>query len=133
MARGKIHLTLYFLGFAGAALFTILLIRQGVTAVGATIAVSPTALLVPGTGPASVLPTLTLAGTISSIAQVQVQAGATSSVVNLDVGAPAKHIAEGNHQFQQQPCRMRFRARLQLFRDSARQSIICSFIKRRTR
>jgi putative membrane protein len=37
-ARGKIHLTLYVLGFAGAALFTVLLIRQGVSAVGAAIA-----------------------------------------------------------------------------------------------
>lgn len=54
-----------------------------------TVAVSPTALLVPGNGPAGVLPTFTLAGAISSVAQVQVQAGATSSVVNLDVGAPA--------------------------------------------
>ena len=48
------------------------------------VAVSPTALLVPGTGPAGALPTFTLAGAISSVAQVQVQAGATSSVVNLD-------------------------------------------------
>jgi hypothetical protein len=49
------------------------------------VAVSPMALLVPGTGPAGALPTFTLAGAISSVAQVQVQAGATSSVVNLDV------------------------------------------------
>jgi uncharacterized protein (TIGR03437 family) len=54
-----------------------------------TVAVSPTALLVPGTGPAGVLPTFTLAGAISSVAQVQVQAGATSAVINLDVGASA--------------------------------------------
>jgi uncharacterized protein (TIGR03437 family) len=52
-----------------------------------TVAVSPTALLIPSSGPAGVLPTFTLAGAISSVAQVQVQAGATSSVVNLDVGA----------------------------------------------
>jgi uncharacterized protein (TIGR03437 family) len=54
-----------------------------------TVAVSPTALLVPSTGPTSTLPTFTLAGAISGVAQVQVQAGATSSAVNLWVGAPA--------------------------------------------
>jgi putative membrane protein len=36
--RGKLKLTIYLLGFAGAALFTILLIRQGVMSVGAAIA-----------------------------------------------------------------------------------------------
>jgi putative membrane protein len=36
-ARGKIRLTIYLLGFAGAALFTVLLIRQGVMSVGAAI------------------------------------------------------------------------------------------------
>ena len=35
--RGKIRLTIYLLGFAGAALFTALLIRQGIPAVGAAI------------------------------------------------------------------------------------------------
>ena len=54
-----------------------------------TVAISPTALLIPGSGPAATLPTFTLAGAISSVAQVQVQVGATSSVVNLDVGGPA--------------------------------------------
>jgi uncharacterized protein (TIGR03437 family) len=53
------------------------------------VAVSPMALLIPATGPAGALPTFTLAGAVSGIAQVQVQAGETSSVVNLDVGAPA--------------------------------------------
>ncbi len=38
MARGKMRLTLYLLGFAGAALFTILLIRQGAGAVGNALA-----------------------------------------------------------------------------------------------
>ncbi len=52
-----------------------------------TVAVSPAALLVPSTGPAAALPTFTLAGAISSVAQVQVRAGATSSVVNLYVSA----------------------------------------------
>src|ERR1051325_4232858 len=33
--RGKLQITLYLLGFAGAALFTLLLIRQGTAAVGA--------------------------------------------------------------------------------------------------
>src|SRR5437764_14041830 len=37
-ARGKIKLTIYLLGFGGAALFTILLIRQGVTSVGTAVA-----------------------------------------------------------------------------------------------
>ena len=37
-APGKIQLTVYILGFAGAALFTILLIRQGVASVGAAVA-----------------------------------------------------------------------------------------------
>ena len=32
--RGKIKLTIYLLGFAGAALFTVLLVRQGVMSVG---------------------------------------------------------------------------------------------------
>src|SRR5207237_9070559 len=36
--RGKLKLTIYLLGFAGAALFTILLVRQGVMAVGAAVA-----------------------------------------------------------------------------------------------
>jgi putative membrane protein len=36
--RGKLKLTIYILGFAGAALFTILLVRQGVMSVGAAIA-----------------------------------------------------------------------------------------------
>lgn len=36
--RGKIHFTLYLLGFAGAALFTVLLIRQGVPEVGRAVA-----------------------------------------------------------------------------------------------
>jgi putative membrane protein len=35
---GKIQVTLYALGFAGAALFTVLLIRQGVSSVGAAVA-----------------------------------------------------------------------------------------------
>ncbi len=35
--RGKVKLTIYLLGFAGAALFTILLVRQGVMAVGAAV------------------------------------------------------------------------------------------------
>src|SRR2546422_8225992 len=37
-ARGKIQLTIYLLGFGGAALFTLLLIRQGVASVGAAVA-----------------------------------------------------------------------------------------------
>ena len=37
-ARGKIKLTIYLLGFGGAALFTVLLIRQGVTSVGTAVA-----------------------------------------------------------------------------------------------
>jgi putative membrane protein len=36
--RGKLKLTIYIVGFAGAALFTILLVRQGVMSVGAAIA-----------------------------------------------------------------------------------------------
>ena len=36
--RGKLKLTIYLLGFAGAALFTILLIRQGVMSVGSAVA-----------------------------------------------------------------------------------------------
>ena len=36
--RGKLKLTIYLLGFAGAALFTILLIRQGATSVGTAVA-----------------------------------------------------------------------------------------------
>src|SRR5438477_7127890 len=36
--RGKIKLTIYILGFAGAALFTILLVRQGVMSVGTAVA-----------------------------------------------------------------------------------------------
>src|SRR5438477_3993892 len=36
--RGKIKVTIYLLGFGGAALFTILLVRQGVVAVGAAVA-----------------------------------------------------------------------------------------------
>jgi hypothetical protein len=52
-----------------------------------TAAVSPAAVLLPATGPSSALPTFTLAGAVSGIAQVQVQAGATSSVVNLYLGA----------------------------------------------
>ena len=35
---GKLKLTIYLLGFAGAALFTILLVRQGAMSVGAAIA-----------------------------------------------------------------------------------------------
>src|SRR2546423_2908486 len=35
---GKIRLTIYLLGFVGAALFTVLLIRQGIGPVGATVA-----------------------------------------------------------------------------------------------
>ena len=35
---GKLKLTIYLLGFAGAALFTVLLVRQGVTSVGAAVA-----------------------------------------------------------------------------------------------
>jgi putative membrane protein len=35
--RGRLKLTIYLLGFAGAALFTILLVRQGVMAVGAAV------------------------------------------------------------------------------------------------
>ncbi len=50
-----------------------------------TVAVSPGAFLVPGTGPSVALPTFTLAGAISGVAEVQVQAGATSSVMNLAV------------------------------------------------
>jgi len=37
-AGGKLKLTIYLLGFAGAALFTILLIRQGAMSVGAAVA-----------------------------------------------------------------------------------------------
>src|SRR6266480_7437961 len=37
-ARGKIQLTIYLLGFGGAALFTLLLIRQGVASVGTAVA-----------------------------------------------------------------------------------------------
>jgi putative membrane protein len=37
-ARGKIQLTIYLLGFGGAALFTLLLIRQGAPSVGSAIA-----------------------------------------------------------------------------------------------
>jgi len=37
-APGKIQLTIYLVGFAGAALFTVLLIRQGVRSVGAAVA-----------------------------------------------------------------------------------------------
>jgi putative membrane protein len=36
-AHGKIRITLYILGFAGAALFTLLLVRQGVPAIGAAL------------------------------------------------------------------------------------------------
>src|SRR5438270_13229270 len=36
--RGKLKLTIYLLGFAGAALFTILLVRQGVMSVGSAVA-----------------------------------------------------------------------------------------------
>jgi hypothetical protein len=36
--RGKLKLTIYLLGFAGAALFTILLIRQGGVSVGSAVA-----------------------------------------------------------------------------------------------
>jgi len=36
-AHGKIQLTIYILGFAGAALFTLLLVRQGVPAIGAAL------------------------------------------------------------------------------------------------
>jgi putative membrane protein len=36
--RGKLKLTIYLPGFAGAALFTVLLVRQGVMAVGAAVA-----------------------------------------------------------------------------------------------
>jgi putative membrane protein len=37
-ARGKIQITIYVLGFAGAALFTFLLIRQGIASVGTAVA-----------------------------------------------------------------------------------------------
>lgn len=37
-APGKVQLTIYLLGFAGAALFTLLLVRQGIGAVGAAMA-----------------------------------------------------------------------------------------------
>jgi len=37
-ASGKIHVTVWLLGLAGAALFTILLIRQGLPQVGAAFA-----------------------------------------------------------------------------------------------
>src|SRR5438105_3331636 len=37
-ARGRIQLTIYLLGFGGAALFTLLLVRQGVGSVGAAVA-----------------------------------------------------------------------------------------------
>jgi hypothetical protein len=37
-APAKFRITLYLLGFAGAALFTVLLIRQGVMSVGAAVA-----------------------------------------------------------------------------------------------
>src|SRR6195256_6807951 len=37
-ARGKLKVTIFLLGFAGAALFTILLVRQGVMSVGAAVA-----------------------------------------------------------------------------------------------
>ncbi len=50
-----------------------------------TVAMSPPALLVPASGPAVDLPTSTLAGVISGVAQVQVQASARSSVINLFV------------------------------------------------
>ena len=50
-----------------------------------TVAVSPPALLIRTTGPAVDLPTFTLAGAISGVAQVQVQTSATSSVMNLAV------------------------------------------------
>jgi len=36
-AHGKIRITIYLLGFAGAALFTLLLVRQGVPAIGAAL------------------------------------------------------------------------------------------------
>src|SRR5205807_9750456 len=36
--RGKLKLAIYLLGFAGASLFTILLVRQGVMSVGAAVA-----------------------------------------------------------------------------------------------
>src|SRR5437764_1420617 len=36
--RGKLKLTIYLLGFAGAALFTVLLIRQGAMSVGSAVA-----------------------------------------------------------------------------------------------
>src|SRR5436309_334148 len=39
-SSGKFRITLYLLGFAGAALFTILLIRQGAPAVGKAISVA---------------------------------------------------------------------------------------------
>jgi uncharacterized protein (TIGR03437 family) len=59
-----------------------------------TAAVSPAAVLVPATGPPSALPTFTLAGAVSGIAQVQVQAGATSSVVDLYLGASSIVVPE---------------------------------------
>src|SRR5258708_7721725 len=37
-SSGKLKLTIYLLGFAGAALFTILLLRQGAMSVGAAVA-----------------------------------------------------------------------------------------------
>jgi len=51
-----------------------------------SVAVSP-AVFVTSANPTIALPAFTLAGAISGVAQVQVQAGATSSVVNLDVAA----------------------------------------------
>ena len=50
-----------------------------------TVAVSPQALLVGSPGPGVNLPTFTVAGSISGVTQVQVPAGATSSVMNLAV------------------------------------------------
>src|SRR5438128_1308655 len=42
---GKLKITAYLLGFAGAALFTVLLIRQGVASVGAAVATAGWAIL----------------------------------------------------------------------------------------
>src|SRR5438477_11304571 len=42
---GKLKITVYLLGFAGAALFTVLLIRQGVASVGAALATAGWAIL----------------------------------------------------------------------------------------
>ena len=52
----------------------------------ASVALSPNAFALPDTGPPVALPTFSVGGVISGVTQVQIQAGAASSVVKLNVG-----------------------------------------------